>query len=451
MSPEKSKNPLPVLVVAADARLLSWLSELFAAPIKSVPTWMKAIGEASADKYQLVFGGITGTADQSSLAVGALRNADSKVKIILSCQPIQEPLARRALAAGADDYLIEPISRAEFIRALNGQLSSTNVPVQPQQPPSALKAPVQEAQPPPAPEDQTLRIVPDAYGLCEHLLRLGQAPPEIFLTQAQELLTQKLATQWVQLQLIDQQPPASAPAKVYAEHTVKLAHGGQLLIRLGPPKSSQIDPQIYSQLLSQIAQVLAPVLNISQETAALQKLAVTDELTSLYNRRYVYEFTEQVLSRALDERFEVTVLLFDVDNFKRYNDTYGHATGDEVLRETADLMRRCSREHDLVGRFGGDEFVMIFWDAEQRRQPDSRHPESAYSLSERFRRTVSAHDYKCLGPGAKGTLSISGGLASFPWDASTVDDLFARADDALLQAKASGKNLIYIVGRENQQ
>ena len=106
MSPNNSKSPLPVLVVAGNAHLLSWLSELFSSPIKSVPTWMEAIAEASDNKYQLVFGGITGTADQSSLAVGALRAADPKVKIILSCQPIQEPLARLALAAGADDYLI---------------------------------------------------------------------------------------------------------------------------------------------------------------------------------------------------------------------------------------------------------------------------------------------------------------------------------------------------------
>ena len=89
--------------------------------------------------------------------------------------------------------------------------------------------------------------------------------------------------------------------------------------------------------------------------------------------------------------------------------------------------------------------------AEQPRQPNSRHPQTAFALSERFRREVSSHDYKCLGPKAKGTLTISGGLASFPWDASTADDLFARADDALLKAKASGKNRIYIVGHDRAQ
>ena len=446
MSPNESKSSLPVLVIGADARLLGWLGELFAGRIKSVPSWMEGIAEASDNKYQLVLGAISGTTDQSNLAVGALRATDPKIKIILCCKPILEPAARRALAAGADDYLIEPITRAEFVQMLNGQLSSSAETAE------AIAAPLAEDRDDTAralgTADHVLDVIPDSYGLCAELLRAGQAGTEYLLSRAEELLAEKLAVTWVQLQLIDEQVAAAAPGQVQLEQTVELSRGGKLLIRLGPAQSGQSAGKACEHVLRQIAQLLGPLVDIGRETAALQKLAVTDELTGLYNRRYVYEFGEQVLARAQLERFEVTVLLFDVDDFKQYNDTYGHATGDEVLRETADLMRRCSREHDLVGRFGGDEFVMIFWDATERREPNSRHPETAFSLSERFRYTVSTHNYKCLGPEAKGTLSISGGLASFPWDASTVDDLFARADDALLKAKASGKNLIYIVGRE---
>ncbi|MCK4851458.1 MAG: hypothetical protein KAT11_08910, partial [Phycisphaerae bacterium] len=199
MIPDNSKSPLPVLVVGADARLLDWLGELFGGRIKSVPTWMEAIAEASANKYQLVLGGIADTTDQSSLAVGALRATDPKVRIILSCQPIHEPLARRALAAGADDYLIEPITRDEFTRALNGQLS---IPADAAQ--AAVEAPVQEVQPLAAGD----QLIPDAYGLCEELLRASRAPTEVLLTRAERLLAEKLAAKWVQLQLIDQQPPA---------------------------------------------------------------------------------------------------------------------------------------------------------------------------------------------------------------------------------------------------
>ena len=454
MKASEHTSSLPVLVVGADARLLGFLTEVFAGRVKSVPSWMEAIAEAATNKYQLVLGSLDRLAEQSILAVSALRTANAKVKIILFCKPIREPLARQALAVGADDYLIEPLTRQDLSRTLNGQLSDSTsadaqlaaslaVPLETHEPPAASVQPL-------SPPGESIQVVGDPYGLCAELLRAAESGTEALLARAQRLLAEQFAVQWVQLQVLDQPSPSEPPGNTLAEYAVALDRGGQLLIRLGKSVPGQAAQQNPEQLLKQIAQLLGPLVDASRERTALQKLAVTDELTGLYNRRYVYEFTEQVLARAHAERFEVTVLLFDVDDFKHYNDAYGHATGDEVLRETAELMRRCSREHDLVGRFGGDEFAMVFWDAKQRRQPNSRHPQTAFALSERFRREVSTHDYKCLGPNAKGTLTISGGLASFPWDASTVDALFARADDALLQAKASGKNRIYIVGREVQ-
>ncbi|NIA06837.1 MAG: diguanylate cyclase [Actinobacteria bacterium] len=442
MKSAESTISLPVLVVGAEARTLALLAEVFGKDLKSVPSWMEAIGEAAGGRYQLILGNLDRASEDSILAVSALRSANSKARIVLYCKPIQEPLARRALAVGADDYLIEPLTRQELLPTLNGQLSGSAV-VEPDVSPSPQVS--LETDHPPA---ETVAALTDSYSLCAQLLQAGKSGIENLLAQAQRILAEYFAVQWVQMQVLDESAVAQPLGDAHLEHSVQLARGGRLLIRLGPPlpqRTAQPHPQ---QMLAQIAHMLGSLVDVSREITALQTLAVTDELTGLYNRRYVYEFTEQVLSRAHGERFEVTVLLFDVDNFKHYNDTYGHATGDEVLRETSELMRRCSREHDLVGRFGGDEFVMVFWDAEQRRQPDSRHPQKAFSLSERFRREVSSHDYKCLGPKAKGTLTISGGLASFPWDASTADGLFARADDALLQAKASGKNRIYIVGHE---
>jgi diguanylate cyclase (GGDEF)-like protein len=380
--------------------------------------------------------------EDSILAVSALRSANSNAKIVLYCKPIREPLARQALAIGADDYLIEPLTRQELLPTLNGQLSGSAV-VAPDVS-SSPQVPL-EAHHPPA---ETVATLGDSYSLCAQLLQAGKSGIENLLDHAQRVLPEHFAVQSVQLQLLDESETTESAEDAHPQHCVQLASGGRLLIRLGPPLPNRTTHPNPQQMLAQIAYMLGSLVDVSREVTALQTLAVTDELTGLYNRRYVYEFTEQVLSKAHGERFEATILLFDVDDFKHYNDTYGHATGDEVLKKTSELMRRCSREHDLVGRFGGDEFVMVFWDAEQPRQPNSRHPQTAFALSERFRREVSSHDYKCLGPKAKGTLTISGGLASFPWDASTVDDLFARADDALLQAKASGKDRIYIVGRE---
>lgn len=446
MKVNKSKISLPVLVVGADATTLDWLTGVFGKGLKSVPSWMEAIGEASGGKHQLILGNLDGGSEESILAVGALRSANPKTRIVLYCKPIKEPLARKALCAGADDYLIEPLTRQELLSSLNGQLSST-VAIVPEEAARQEQTAPQIDQP----AKKIITTVGDPYGLCAELLKAGKTGTEDMLGRAEKVLAEHFGAQWVQLQVLAEGETAESAKKIQAEHSVNLSSGGRLLVRMGPALAQGKAKGHSEQVLTQVAQMLGAVVDVGQEMAALQKLAVTDELTGLYNRRYVYEFTEQVLNKAHGERFEVTILLFDVDNFKHYNDTYGHATGDEVLKETAELMHRCSREHDLVGRFGGDEFVMIFWDAEQRREANSRHPHTAFALSERFRREVSKHDYKCLGPKARGTLTISGGLASFPWDASTVDGLFARADDALLQAKASGKNRIYIVGRERQK
>ena len=185
----------------------------------------------------------------------------------------------------------------------------------------------------------------------------------------------------------------------------------------------------------------------ARRAESLHRLAITDFLTGAHNRRYFYHFTDRLLRRAAKEKFHVTVLLFDIDDFKRYNDTYGHATGDEILCETASLMSKVTREHDVVARIGGDEFAVLFWDAEPPRQPDSRHPQEVSDVAGRFLQALSRHEFASLGPEARGVLTISGGLATFPWDGRTCRDLLRHADTGLRQAKAAGKNAIYLVGQ----
>ena len=189
----------------------------------------------------------------------------------------------------------------------------------------------------------------------------------------------------------------------------------------------------------------------------LEKLATEDELTGLKNRRYIWEFSRQVIEHAGKENGRVTLLIFDIDNFKHYNDVYGHLAGDEVLKQAAVLMRRCCRGHDVVGRIGGDEFAVVFWDrqstevrsqkAENRRQTLAEHPKEAIFIAKRFRRELGKAELHLLGPEGKGVLTISGGLASFPRDGPTIQELFQQADKALLEAKRSGKNRIYLVGK----
>jgi diguanylate cyclase (GGDEF)-like protein len=188
----------------------------------------------------------------------------------------------------------------------------------------------------------------------------------------------------------------------------------------------------------------------------LEKLATEDDLTGLKNRRYIWEFSGQIIEHAKKEHGRVTLLLFDIDNLKSYNDAYGHLAGDEILNQAAALMRRCCRQHDVVGRIGGDEFAVVFWDGPQekageaeteRRSAAADHPKEAIVIAKRFRRELRKAELHLLGPEGRGVLTISGALASFPRDGSTAQELFQQADKALLEAKRSGKNKIYLVGK----
>jgi GGDEF domain-containing protein len=210
---------------------------------------------------------------------------------------------------------------------------------------------------------------------------------------------------------------------------------------------------------------------LEQKIRYLERLATTDDLTGLKNRRYLWEFARQILDHAHHTQGRVTLLVFDIDNFKHYNDVYGHLTGDEILREAAVLMRRCCRSHDVVGRIGGDEFAVVFWDSplgprrsssvprqrpsptrsgaaenDERRATAAEHPREVILVAKRFQKEFGNADLRLLGPDGEGVLTISGGLASFPRDGATVQQLFERADLALREAKGSGKNRIYLVG-----
>ena len=194
----------------------------------------------------------------------------------------------------------------------------------------------------------------------------------------------------------------------------------------------------------------------------LERLATEDDLTGLKNRRYIWEFSRQIIEYAKKENVRVTLLVFDVDNLKQYNDVYGHYAGDEILKQAAVLMRRSCRGHDVVGRVGGDEFAVIFWDdpqqkrtaapskSQERRSANADHPAEAITIAKRFVKELSKAEFSAfsgLGPEGKGVLTISGGLASFPRDGETIEELFQQADKALLEAKRSGKNRIYLVGK----
>jgi diguanylate cyclase (GGDEF)-like protein len=226
-----------------------------------------------------------------------------------------------------------------------------------------------------------------------------------------------------------------------------------------PVKTNQFAESVLRTGREEAAASAGEKLNYDDDTTIreLIKMATEDDLTGMKNRRYVKEFLRQIITRAEKEGSKVTVLLFDIDNFKHYNDVYGHSAGDSILKQASILMQRCCRSHDIVGRIGGDEFAVIFWDnpkeqssEAERRAMQSDHPKEAVFIAERVRKELNATEMPLLGPEGQGVLTISGGLASFPGDGSRADELFEQADKALLEAKRSGKNRIYLVGRPQE-
>lgn len=225
-----------------------------------------------------------------------------------------------------------------------------------------------------------------------------------------------------------------------AKNTAPVALGAQHFGHLTAPHNP--DGDAGTAKLQMWADWLAHWFALQKQTSDLWQMAMRDELTGAWNRRYFNRFLQRIVQHAHEHRTSVTLMIFDIDDFKSYNDKYGHAAGDEILKETARMMQTAVREQDVVARIGGDEFGVIFWDAEAPRRAGSRHPADVRGICERFKKMILAHKFPKLLHEAAGTLTISAGLAGFPWDAKTPDELVERADAMALAGKQEGKNAI---------
>ncbi len=194
-------------------------------------------------------------------------------------------------------------------------------------------------------------------------------------------------------------------------------------------------------LLRQTKTLRNPTVVEFQKYLGVHQDTVTDELTGLFNFRYLRRVLDRELKVAKRYSAKCALLFLDLDHFKQINDRYGHLVGDEVLRKVADVISHSVRSSDLPCRYGGEEFAVIAPHTDRK---------GAKLLAERIRSGISKIEVSAT-DGSKQTLSISGGVACFPQDAGDPEELLRIADKALYLAKSKGRNRVEFYQEEKRQ
>jgi len=178
------------------------------------------------------------------------------------------------------------------------------------------------------------------------------------------------------------------------------------------------------EMLKAVADQAAVAVNKAQ----LWDMAVTDSLTGLYVRRYFMVKLQEEIHRAERYGKRLSVIMADLDRFKKINDTYGHDAGDRALKTISQFLQKNIRDVDAIARYGGEEFVMLIPDADK---------EAAYCLAQRLREELAKVKFEDLPP-----ITISLGIATFPSDSTDIEELIKKADAAMYEAKQKGRNRV---------
>jgi diguanylate cyclase (GGDEF)-like protein len=198
---------------------------------------------------------------------------------------------------------------------------------------------------------------------------------------------------------------------------------------LGVINVSKSVPNSFADKDFELFKNLANQAAIAIENARLYRFAVTDEMTRLYNHRYFQQRLDEELQRADRYESKVSLILLDVDHFKKFNDTYGHPEGDRVLKTVARLIEASVREVDISARYGGEEFVVI---------APEKDGEGSLVPANRIRTTIESYDFRINGQRVPITVSL--GVCCYPDLARTKQELIMKADTALYYSKVGGRN-----------
>lgn len=429
MSGPSTNGDRRLLIVGDLSRLGPVVAECFAPrPIDGVHTYLDAIAEIPRAQTDAVLLGYDASCRKLEHAVAAMRSVAGDIPLVMCCEPAQESVGRRLIHHGLDGYVIFPPEPRELEDALGIPSNRTER--------SWIEQPVVA----PVPTAEELARLAD-------ILARSTRSEEGLLDAMASLICAGLRAQDATIVVEGRSGRAGRGASRDAVLVEPIEHDGQRIgqIRVGESTAGAFTHEDTAKLRHYGA-LYGNVLAGMAQARNWRRLALTDDLTGLPNRRHLLQFLDETLKQAENQRATVTALVFDIDDFKRYNDSYGHDAGDQILVEVGRLFQQCSRKSDLVARYGGDEFVVIFWDPEGPRTLGSQHPEAFLPVVQRFRQAMKQHTFSRLGREAQGCLTISGGLAHFPWQASGAIELIEAADHALLQAKEAGKNRFWVIG-----
>ncbi len=232
--------------------------------------------------------------------------------------------------------------------------------------------------------------------------------------------------------LIRQKVLEAEPEEFHTDLAAPIVYAGKTLgvLCVGGLESGGEDVR---SLLGMVADITALSMTNYRQYRKIEELANSDPLTRIYNKGYFLERGDHELARARREGEPLSILMFDVDHFKHYNDTNGHLAGDRLLRSLAEILKREVRERDTVARFGGEEFVVLLRGVGRG---------EAVRAAERIRAAVAAHPFLHGEKQPLGLLSVSGGTASMPGDGEVLERLLEKADEAMYRAKRAGRNRI---------
>ncbi len=187
-------------------------------------------------------------------------------------------------------------------------------------------------------------------------------------------------------------------------------------------------------IISRISGDIALALLNIKLVDSLQELSIRDYLTNLYNRRYMEEILSQEIGRATKQESQIGLIMFDIDYFKKYNDSYGHEAGDIILSMLGRFLESCFRKNDIICRFGGEEFLIILPQMDEK---------GTYKKASFLKKKLQTFQVDVKGQVLE-NISISVGISSFPKNGRSIRELLDAADEAMYKAKKEGRDRICV-------